>query len=86
MRTNIVNTIFKIQITQQTAKQMAAMEEENMITNEDEIESALSSDSDRKTVRAQSSTQAHAKPIIGRNESCPCGSGKKYKKCHGKEL
>lgn len=21
---------------------------------------------------------------IGRNESCPCGSGKKYKKCHGK--
>ena len=20
---------------------------------------------------------------IGRNESCPCGSGKKYKKCHG---
>lgn len=22
--------------------------------------------------------------IIGRNESCPCGSGKKYKKCCGK--
>ena len=21
---------------------------------------------------------------IGRNEPCPCGSGKKYKKCHGK--
>ena len=20
---------------------------------------------------------------VGRNESCPCGSGKKYKKCHG---
>jgi preprotein translocase subunit SecA len=20
---------------------------------------------------------------IGRNEPCPCGSGKKYKKCHG---
>jgi preprotein translocase subunit SecA len=24
---------------------------------------------------------------IGRNDPCPCGSGKKYKKCHmGKEL
>lgn len=23
---------------------------------------------------------------IGRNEPCPCGSGKKYKKCHGKNL
>jgi hypothetical protein len=23
-------------------------------------------------------------PKVGRNDSCPCGSGKKYKKCHGK--
>jgi len=23
---------------------------------------------------------------IGRNEPCPCGSGKKYKNCHGKGL
>jgi uncharacterized protein YecA (UPF0149 family) len=22
-------------------------------------------------------------PKVGRNEVCPCGSGKKYKKCHG---
>ena len=21
---------------------------------------------------------------VGRNEQCPCGSGKKYKNCHGK--
>jgi preprotein translocase subunit SecA len=21
---------------------------------------------------------------VGRNELCPCGSGKKYKQCHGK--
>jgi preprotein translocase subunit SecA len=24
-----------------------------------------------------------AEPKVGRNELCPCGSGKKYKKCHG---
>jgi preprotein translocase subunit SecA len=24
-------------------------------------------------------------PKVGRNEPCPCGSGKKYKKCHGGE-
>jgi preprotein translocase subunit SecA len=23
-------------------------------------------------------------PKVGRNEPCPCGSGKKYKHCHGK--
>jgi hypothetical protein len=22
-------------------------------------------------------------PKAGRNDTCPCGSGKKYKKCHG---
>jgi preprotein translocase subunit SecA len=26
-----------------------------------------------------------AAPKIGRNDPCPCGSGKKYKHCHGKE-
>ena len=24
-------------------------------------------------------------PKIGRNDPCPCGSGKKYKHCHGKD-
>jgi len=24
-------------------------------------------------------------PKIGRNDPCPCGSGKKYKNCHGRE-
>ena len=28
---------------------------------------------------------AVAGPRIGRNDPCPCGSGKKYKQCHGKE-
>ena len=28
--------------------------------------------------------QADAGPKVGRNDPCPCGSGKKYKHCHGK--
>jgi len=27
----------------------------------------------------------HGAPKLGRNDPCSCGSGKKYKKCHGKE-
>jgi preprotein translocase subunit SecA len=27
-----------------------------------------------------------AAPKIGRNDACPCGSGKKYKNCHGRGL
>jgi SEC-C motif len=28
-------------------------------------------------------TVRHDQPKVGRNDPCPCGSGKKYKKCHG---
>ncbi|HYD95393.1 MAG TPA: preprotein translocase subunit SecA [Noviherbaspirillum sp.] len=29
-------------------------------------------------------TMVNALPKVGRNDPCPCGSGKKYKQCHGK--
>ena len=29
-------------------------------------------------------TVTRDQPKVGRNEPCPCGSGKKYKQCHGK--
>jgi uncharacterized protein len=28
-------------------------------------------------------TLVREEPKVGRNDDCPCGSGKKYKKCHG---
>ena len=32
----------------------------------------------------QSVTVRRAYPKVGRNDPCPCGSGKKYKDCHGR--
>lgn len=32
---------------------------------------------------AATTNQAKALPKVGRNDVCPCGSGKKYKNCHG---
>ncbi|MFQ5443392.1 MAG: SEC-C metal-binding domain-containing protein, partial [Nitrospinales bacterium] len=45
-----------------------------------------------RTVEHRGSSEGGGKPAtfkreekkVGRNEPCPCGSGKKYKKCHGK--
>ncbi|PKO83701.1 MAG: preprotein translocase subunit SecA [Betaproteobacteria bacterium HGW-Betaproteobacteria-11] len=36
------------------------------------------------TAAEKPAAPAHAVPKVGRNEPCPCGSGKKYKHCHGK--
>jgi preprotein translocase subunit SecA len=41
---------------------------------------------DERTARqiASAAIASAAMPRVGRNEPCPCGSGKKYKHCHGK--
>ena len=39
---------------------------------------------DQDTVRRREAMPANEVPRVGRNEPCPCGSGKKYKQCHGK--
>ncbi|HEY3488662.1 MAG TPA: preprotein translocase subunit SecA [Candidatus Deferrimicrobiaceae bacterium] len=36
--------------------------------------------------KAGNKTQVHSQDKIGRNDPCPCGSGKKYKKCHGQGM
>jgi len=43
------------------------------------------------TAAASPATRERIQPIrtekkVGRNDACPCGSGKKYKKCHGRDV
>lgn len=37
----------------------------------------------RSLIPQKVETVRRAEPKVGRNDPCPCGSGKKYKKCHG---
>ncbi len=37
----------------------------------------------RTSAPAPVQTYRRARPRVGRNDPCPCGSGKKYKRCHG---
>jgi preprotein translocase subunit SecA len=39
----------------------------------------------QRQTAGQASQPAMAQDKVGRNDLCPCGSGKKYKKCHGKD-
>jgi len=79
---------------QQAEEELGGME-----TNADQINRELeSTGADRGSpvssagenpvvVRTDGAPVASGKPIqhekVGRNDPCPCGSGKKYKKCHG---
>ena len=47
---------------------------------------SLLSEEKKEEIRKEwkNSKTVKSEPKIGRNDPCPCGSGKKYKKCHGK--
>jgi preprotein translocase subunit SecA len=38
----------------------------------------------RNSAQGGSVTVVRSQPKVGRNDPCPCGSGKKYKHCHGR--
>jgi len=38
----------------------------------------------QRASRPEGATVVRSQPKVGRNDPCPCGSGKKYKQCHGR--
>ena len=67
--------------TRQPATTIDALEKEFHRKKQRELEAASQSGGDGTTPTAQRRTGDK----VGRNDPCPCGSGKKYKKCHGAE-
>ena len=43
----------------------------------------LLSQAHSNTQERQVTQPVHVEKKVGRNDPCPCGSGKKYKNCHG---
>ncbi|MBN2096388.1 preprotein translocase subunit SecA [Candidatus Peregrinibacteria bacterium] len=94
---NAINTLFKVQINleQPVLAPKGQPDPGKLQTNEDKIEAGLTDPRRKMTaaspearvaqrISAASSTPPpSAFPKVGRNDPCPCGSGKKYKKCHG---
>ena len=53
-------------------------------TETGEVETTLDADSVARRTGVAAALAGGQVPRVGRNEPCPCGSGKKYKQCHGK--
>ena len=66
----VTNNIFKVKIAPNAAPTPTPMQQAAARENRGES--------------GDSPQAKKAEPVIGRNDLCPCGSGKKYKKCHGK--
>jgi preprotein translocase subunit SecA len=85
MLDSIKNEVTRLLMTvrlQSTAQVEGAAEEMNPDTLHNVSYSAPNENGDVETV-VDPATLVAAMPV-GRNDPCPCGSGKKYKQCHGK--
>jgi preprotein translocase subunit SecA len=67
--------------TRQPSTTIDALEKEFAKKKQRELQAASFAGSGEATPAAQRRTGEK----VGRNDLCPCGSGKKYKKCHGAE-
>jgi len=67
--------------TRQASTTIDALEKEFQRKKQRELEAASFSGAGD----ASQPTQRRTGEKVGRNDPCPCGSGKKYKKCHGVE-
>lgn len=54
------------------------------ISNQESQLQATFQQAKQNSQSSSSSTKINPNKKIGRNDPCPCGSGKKYKKCHGR--
>ena len=96
LREAVTGQLMRVEVVQQPpeepAQQLPYMEAHKVdpATGEDEMAPALAPMLVGNGNGAQSGAQAERNPKdpaswgkVGRNELCPCGSGKKFKKCHG---
>ncbi len=79
--TRVLMTV-RIQTQEAAAEAAAAIEQQasalaNVTYTHPNEDGSVSQEADPATVAA-------AVPKVGRNDPCPCGSGKKYKACHGR--
>ncbi|WP_443739448.1 preprotein translocase subunit SecA [Treponema sp.] len=95
IRDSVTSRVFKVKIQIQPAEREIRQQNVHMNAQHQEAQSAIASQTRSAQQAAQNSamrsgrqgqsiTVTRATPKVGRNDPCPCGSGKKYKNCCGK--
>ena len=89
INTEAVKILFRLELASEKElrelekRAVEAQKNKELKLKKDEAESLIGNNTGSDTSNTQNpETRTH--PKIGRNEPCPCGSGKKFKVCHGK--
>ncbi|MFA5336806.1 MAG: preprotein translocase subunit SecA [Candidatus Omnitrophota bacterium] len=82
IKEDIVDLVFKAKIS--IPEETVSVFEESPKNYVHSEYSSLQKEEEKPATQPQPSTPQVSAPKVGRNDPCPCGSGKKYKKCCGK--
>nr|ELR5146386.1 preprotein translocase subunit SecA [Providencia rettgeri] len=84
LKYEVISTLSKVQVRlpeEVEALEQQRREEAERLAKKQQLSHEAGSESLMTETEAKIATQGHK---IGRNDPCPCGSGKKYKQCHGR--
>ena len=89
LKTDVIMVLSRVRVQQQ--EEVERMEEQRRAQAEAAARLAHAQHASAENPLADGEEAAEAQPQtvvrderkVGRNEPCPCGSGKKYKQCHG---
>ena len=82
LKYEVISVLSKVQV--RMPEEVEAMEQQRREEAERLARQQQLSHVDDETVAAQSLASQTGERKVGRNDPCPCGSGKKYKQCHGR--
>ncbi|MBX6319875.1 preprotein translocase subunit SecA [Pigmentiphaga sp.] len=87
IRNDVIKVLMTVRV--QTAEQVEQAEQEapqvqNVQYHHSDYDEALAAANANTASHGAAGTVQNVMRKVGRNEPCPCGSGKKYKHCHGK--
>ncbi|MGB5105795.1 MAG: preprotein translocase subunit SecA [Candidatus Zixiibacteriota bacterium] len=85
-----ISLVFKLQPVDRSHVQQKRQQQLSRMRSEHESISGMQSvaplaEQPQETMPEKHKPIVRDMPKVGRNDPCPCGSGKKYKKCHGAE-
>jgi preprotein translocase subunit SecA len=84
VKMEVTRLLLTVRIQSQEEVAQAAEAIEQQATNVGNVTYTHPNEDGSVSQDADPATLASEVPRVGRNDPCPCGSGKKYKSCHGK--
>jgi preprotein translocase subunit SecA len=84
IKTEVTRILSRIRVSEDSNVQMTRQQQRKMQFNHPQAQNALSSGAEEQAQAPKTQPFVRQQQKLGRNDPCFCGSGKKFKQCHGK--